>query len=130
MNKEERESLHKQYYKKGNDHYNKEEFRAAILAFEKALDNRPNDTDTLWALGNCYTEYGQPDTAEKYFRMALEVCEPKQQGALIYNLGNTLFDQLKFKEAIVQYESISRENNLFKKAKANINAAKKKIGRY
>ena len=130
MNKPGSDLLHNQQYKQGDTLYQNGDFCAAIKEFEAALETRPNDFDTLWAIGDCYLKLGKADMAEQFYRKALTVCPDNKRDVIIYNIGNSLFDQMKYKEAIEQYKNISKQSSIYKKAKKNINVAQRKIERY
>jgi tetratricopeptide (TPR) repeat protein len=60
----------------------------AIVEFERALAQRPDDTRVLFALGNTATALGMPTPAEEFFRRVLAL-EPGRLEALV-NLANLL----------------------------------------
>ena len=130
MNKSGKQSQHNHHYMLGDRFYQDGKYIVAIQEFEFALQLLPNDTETIWAIGDCYSEMGQPEMAEEYYKKALTFCPLNKRDVLIYNLGNSLFDQMKYKEAIGLYENISKKSSVYKKAKKNINVAKRKIFRY
>ena len=84
----------------------------------------------MWAIGDCNSELEKPDIAEQFYRKALTICQESEREEIIYNLGNSLFDQMKYKEAIELYKTISKQSVIYKKAKKNINVAQRKIERY
>ena len=130
MSTAKRELFHQQHYSCGDALYKQGEYKSAIKEFEKALFFASGDSDTLWAIGDCFSELGYPKDAEMSYREALQSCREKKRVDLIYNIANALFDQMKYKEAIKLYESIPYNSPIFKRAKKNIKVAKRKIGRY
>ena len=69
----------------------------AISCFEKALAERPDDTRTLFALGNTARALGLPQPAAEFFRKVLAL-EPERLEALV-NLANLLRSEGQFDAA-------------------------------
>jgi len=69
----------------------------AISCFERALAERPDDTRTLFALGNTARALGLADPAAEFFRKVLAL-EPERLEALV-NLANLLRTQGQFDAA-------------------------------
>ena len=122
-------ALNNAHYQAGDVLYKKGEYKEAITEFKKALEAWPTDSDSAWAIAGCYSEMGKPELAEEYYNLALENSPEEKKNDLVYNMGNALFDQMKYKEAIRLYDSIPKEHHTYKMAKSNIRAAKKKIER-
>ena len=129
-NREDRENQNNAHYKAADELYRKGRYREALPVFEFALKAVPNDCDSLWAIADCHSELGNPDLAEQFFRAALKNCPPESEADILYNLGNALFDQEKFKQAIELYRTIPKNTTIYEKAQKNIRAAKTKIERY
>jgi tetratricopeptide (TPR) repeat protein len=127
MTRQDRDMLNNTYYQAGDELYEQGEYKKALNKFEKALSFWPDDSDTAWAIGDCYSELGKPDLAEKYYRLALENCEDKNKYDLIYNIGNALFDQMEYGEAITYYESIPPKLSVSKQAGNNAKVARRII---
>lgn len=107
------------WYNVGDIFFHQGEYRRALDAFKKALRTRRDDIQALWAVGECYSEIAKPQLAERYFRKALDY-QPKDKN-LIYNLGNALFDQGKYQEALEQYKALrKRDGEVYELAKKNI----------
>ncbi|MEM9545169.1 MAG: CHAT domain-containing tetratricopeptide repeat protein [Bacteroidota bacterium] len=81
-----------------------------IQLFRKKLYH-PESCGFLRTLGYSYLEEGQFEKAREYFRMERRIYEkhrnefPKQLGVMFYDEANTHYEQLEFKEAIVDYDS-------------------------
>jgi len=121
--------LNNALYQAGDDLYKQGKFKEALEEFKKALKAWPADSESAWAIADCYSEMGKPEQAEDYYKKALKNCPEDKKTNLIYNIGNELFDQSKFKEAIQLYETIPKEHQTYKMAKKNIRAAKRAIER-
>lgn len=116
------------WYNVGNVFYHQGEYRRAIGAFKKALRTRIDDVDALWAIGNCYADMNSPKLAERYFHKAVAFAPDKW--VLMYNLGNSLFDQGKYRDAVDFYMRIpASETDLFGAAKKNMQLAQDKMRR-
>lgn len=73
--------------------YRSGQLARARKLFRNALALAPGDVDTLWALGDCYSELGKPRRAELFYRKARAGAAWEQRGDLLYNIANTLLDQ-------------------------------------
>ena len=127
---EDHEALNNKHYRAADDLYRLGRYSDALKEFELALGALPDDCDTLWAIADCYSELGKPYLAERYFTSALKSCLPGKRTDLLFNLGNSLFDQMKFNQAIDVYRTIPKESSIYKKAQKNLRLAKRKIERY
>jgi len=123
-------ALNNAHYQAGDDLYKAGKYQEALEEFKKALKALPTDSDSAWAIASCYSDLGKPDLAEDYYKFALKHCPEEEKNDLIYNIGNALFDQMKYKEAIRLYENIPKQHHTYKMAKKNIRVAKRKIEKY
>lgn len=117
------------WYCVGLAKYYQREFRQAIEALRRALRNDPEDFMAMRVIGDCYDELGQPKFAERYYRKALTL-SPRgaYKAALQYNLGNSLFDQKRFVEAISLYKMLNnRRDEIGRKAQTNLAVASRKL---
>jgi Tfp pilus assembly protein PilF len=80
----------------------------------------------LWAIGNCHTELSQPRIAERAFRKAIANADPKDIGALRYNLGNALYDQRRFAAAAWHYRRAPKQGTVARLARRNLQLATRK----
>jgi len=120
------EDVNHAWYVVGDLYFKKGDFTAAARAFDRSVADRPDDHQALVALANCYSEIGSPSLTEKYLRLALKY---KNDVSLVFNLGNALFDQGKYREAIELYKIIPVDSgDIFKFSQANIRRAEEKIG--
>ncbi|WP_428623519.1 tetratricopeptide repeat protein [Sedimenticola sp.] len=109
------------WYLVGDIFFKMGDYERAIEAFLEAFRCRDDDVEALWAIANCYSELHKPKNAEEYLRIAIKLDPSKQQ--LIYNLGNALFDQGQYEEALSWYEKvICVDDELYTLAKNNISA--------
>lgn len=110
------------FYMLGDICFKKADFASAIAFFQKSLADRRDDPEALLALANSYSEAGNPGVTALLLSAALKT-RPNDD-ILLYNYGNALFDQGKFRGAIAQYAKVSKKDaNLNRLAKRNTLAA-------
>lgn len=79
------------------------------------------------ALGNCYDRIKKPHRAEKCFRNALGNAPANDREGIIFNLGNSVYDQGRYAESIELFQKLSSGTDLWVKAQRNIELAKSKL---
>lgn len=99
----------------------------AAKYFLAALEEWPEDWMAMHALGNCYSEMKKPRKAEKWLRLAIENAPPENHVELSYNLGNALFDQQRYDEAIQIYREIPSGHEVWRLASSNIAASERRL---
>jgi Tfp pilus assembly protein PilF len=119
--------MHVARYSEADALYHDGELRRALRKFKDALALAPGDPDTLWAIGDCYSELGNPWKAERYFRWSRVGALREKQGDLRYNIGNALFDQRRFAGALVQYGLVPRSAKAYVSARKNQVACRMKL---
>lgn len=101
------------WYLLGDIFYKKESYSEAINFFKRSLRTRADDVQALWAVANAYSELARPKLAERYFRKAIQYAKRSEDlMGLTYDLGNALFDQKRYEEAISCYLKI--DNSVYK----------------
>ncbi|HWJ00534.1 MAG TPA: tetratricopeptide repeat protein [Burkholderiales bacterium] len=111
--------LNHEAYLQGCRLFKAAKYKKAIKAFDEAVSYWPKDGQAWMALGNCYDELRRPVDAEKCLRRALAYYGKKDRAAVQFNLGNSLFDQERYKEAIEHYEQVPKSSDVFDKARKN-----------
>ena len=111
-----------QAYTAADTLYKAKQFAAALAKFRRALSLAPGNVDTLWAIADCYNEQKRPRLAERYYRSAIKQASVKQRPVLYFNLGNSLVDQKRFKEAVQIYRQAPA-----KMARKNLSLAKERL---
>lgn len=114
-------------YKKGDRLFKKGLFLDAAASFETALYEWPEDWQAMWALGNCYSELKKPRKAEKQFANAIQFATAEDLPGLYFNLGNALFDQGLYAQAIEKYHLVPPGHHLAVRVKNNISLAKSRL---
>lgn len=117
-------NLNHKAYTVGCDYYNYGDFKKAVKAFSESIEYWPKDYQAWHALGNCFDELNKPVKAESCYRKFLELAVPEKQDYALYNLGNSLLDQAKFKEAIQCYIKVSGQSTVYLSAQQNMERAK------
>ncbi|MEQ9059458.1 MAG: tetratricopeptide repeat protein [Gammaproteobacteria bacterium] len=113
-------------YARGCELYDSGEYSQALAAFREATSYWPEDPDAWMAIANCYDSLRRPKQAEKVLRKALDLGKEKIRDALLYNLGNSLYDQGRFEEAIAVYESLPPGTEIWESAQLNAARARKR----
>lgn len=107
-------------YVRGARQIKRGEFADALNSFRIALEEWPEDWQAMASLGYCHSELGKPRKAEACYREALLLAPENERPDLLYNLGNALFDQGRFAEAIEHYRQVPRGHKTWPFAKRNI----------
>lgn len=98
------------WYIIGDIFYKKKRLAESIMAFRRSIRCYKGDAEAAWALGNSYSALNRPRLAERYFRKGLGLALENDRPKLIYNLGNTLFDQGKYSAAINMYRKLEKRD--------------------
>ena len=114
-------------YGKGCLYFERGAFREAISSFREALEYWPEDSEAWLALGNCYDACGKPRKAEKCYRMSIEYQTDKTRDIALFNLGNALYDQRLFADAIECYEKVSSTSKIYPSVRINTEKAKSRV---
>ncbi len=101
-------------FQQGIEHYNRQEWDAAITAYRRALAIAPNDTSAAFNLGLTYHKINDLDAAAIAFQQALEH-EPDMIKSL-YMLGLTERDRSNIPEALHLLNRVIRMQPDFVKA--------------
>ena len=111
---------HLAFYREADALYRAGNLKQAKSVFLKALSHAPGEVDTLWAIGSCFSELGQPHHAERYFRRSRAGASWKKRGDLCYNIANALLDQGRPRAAMRLYRKVPRSSEAFELARRNI----------
>lgn len=100
------------WYCIGDIKYRLGDMQGAIVGFKKAFKASPQDISCLLAIGNCYDALKKPRMAEKILRQALALNPTgRQKAAISVNLGNALFDQGRWLDAMECFMLPSRRRD-------------------
>lgn len=101
--------------------------------YRRALDALPGDPGVLLDLGTAHFRQAQATTgpdratlleaAEKEFRLAGDAPDVRLRASAHYSLGNTLFEEAKFKEAIDEYKKSLKLDSARVDARHNLELA-------
>jgi len=101
------------------------DYERAAAGFLRALSYRDDDVQALKALANSYSELQEPKRAEHALRKAISL--RPNDSELAYNLGNALFDQQQFDDAIsVWTDIVTSDEELQTLVASNIDVAQQK----
>ena len=99
--------------------YRAGEVLRALKLFRNALILAPGDVDTLWAIGDCYTDLAKPRRAEGFYRRARAGAAWRERGDLLYNIANALLDQRRPAAALRLYRLVPIRASSFKFVRKN-----------
>jgi tetratricopeptide (TPR) repeat protein len=102
-------------------------YRDALRLFQAVAEADPSDGDAFMAIGNCWDALGKPQRAEQAFRQALALAAPNDHPSVLFNLGNALFDQALFAEALAAYQSVPSGIRVSESARRNAQLASQRI---
>jgi Flp pilus assembly protein TadD len=93
----------------GNLHYDREEWDAAVAAYEKARRKAPKDADLLSDLGAACRNRGQLKLAVSYFRKAREM-QPDHWQSLVNEVLVEAFDRKDAASAQKAFDELKRRH--------------------
>ena len=97
------------HIRKGNKHYEKEEFMEAERAYARANNLNKESFEAGFNLANAYYKQGRFQEAAKQYDRIISLATEKEQKALIYyNLGNSLLKSEQLGESIEAYKKSLR----------------------
>jgi tetratricopeptide (TPR) repeat protein len=85
------------FYLKGMTEFNEGDYKDAIIAFKKALDENPKDYQAYYALGQSYEKLNKTKEAEASYERAVNIKSDYLPAREV--LGLLYFHQMNFKEA-------------------------------
>lgn len=124
-----RQDANHAWYCVGDAYFKAGKFLEAIAAFQRARKADPADAMCSIALADSYEAIGRPKLAERMLRRALALhLENFDRASALFNLGNALYDQHRYSEAIEQYQLVrARRDEIGDKARKNIARARLKL---
>lgn len=104
-------------------------FRDALRLFKQAARADSLDNDCWFAIGSCLDALRRPSRAERAYLKALSLAPPGDHPALFFNIGNALFDQQRFEDAVTWYARVPAGHEVFARAECNRRLAESKAAR-
>jgi tetratricopeptide (TPR) repeat protein len=99
------------YLRKGNNAYDKKDYKGAADYYEKALNSKPDKIKAKFNLGDALYRQGQYDEAIDAYKEALGLTKDEILNAHAYhNIGNSLLAQKKYDESIKAYKNALYNN--------------------
>ena len=95
----------KQSIRTGNDAYGKQEYYAAVDAYQTAVSEKPENPITYHNLGTAYYKIGNFRKASTAFQTSLIKGDIHNSADVYYNLGNAQFQLRDYTAAIKSYEN-------------------------
>ena len=112
---------------KGNQHFDKSEFEAALEAYREAQINRPDAPELHFNVGDALYKQGSVEEAAAAFQKAIESGDSGLGGKAYYNLGNSFYRQQTFDQAIGAYEKALELDPEDLESKVNLEMALEKL---
>jgi Ca-activated chloride channel homolog len=111
----------------GNAHYAAGEYDAAFIAYQQAVEQRPDDPISRYNLGTVLYKKGQFAQAADAFRYAFVTKDLNFSAQIYYNLGNAQVQLGDLNGAVRSYKSALRLNPADLDAKYNLELAIEKL---
>lgn len=124
-----KEDANHAWYCVGDAYFKEGDFLKSIKAFQRARKANPEDAMCFLALGNSYNAIGRPRLSERMLRQALAMhLDGFDRASALFNLGNSLYDQRRYAEAIEQYQRVKlRKDEIGDRARKNLAQARLKL---
>lgn len=114
-------------YSRGDESFRAQRYREALAHFREALEADLGDSASLFAMGNCYSALRKHERAENSFRQAITLAPSTEHPALLFNLGNALFDQGRFAEAVDVYAQVPHGDKVWPACSRNLKLASERL---
>lgn len=121
------QTQNRQAIKEGNDFFEQRNYPAAAGAYQKAINDDPNDATALFNLGNAYYKGGKKEDALSiYDRAARTFAKADDVAKALYNKGVVQQNMEKLDECISTYKTVLRINPADADARHNLQLALQK----
>lgn len=118
----------RKYIRAGNKQFKEGKFSDAEVDYRKAVAKNPDYYKGQFNLGDAMYEQKNMEESGKIFNQLSETAkDPKVKSSALYNYGNTLLSQKKYKEAMEAYKKSLLLNPKDENAKYNYEYARKKM---
>ncbi len=111
----------------GNRLYEQEKYDEALVHYQDALVESPNNPYALFDVGNAQYRKNKFEEALKAFEKATTLEDPILRAQAYYNMGNTLYRLGKLPEAILAYKKSLELNPNDEDAKYNLEYVRAKL---
>lgn len=121
--------LSDKYVYEGNQRYVEQQYEEAQKSYQQALENNPQNTKAAFNLGNAFYRTQNWDQSSVSYRNVLAGSNVSRdmQARTFHNIGNTLMEQKKYKEAIEEYKKSLRIDPNSYNTKYNLAYAQKML---
>jgi len=118
----------RKYIRSGNNEFKEGKYSDAEVNYRKAVAKNPGYYKGQFNLGDAMYEQKNMKESGKIFNQLSETAkDPKVKSSAIYNYGNTMLAQKKYKEAMEAYKKSLLLNPKDENAKYNYEYARKKM---
>jgi len=101
----------KKFIRKGNKNFDNENFQESEILYRKAIDEKFNNVDAQFNLGDALYRQDKFEEAVGQFQNVIEQEDDKMRKAAMYhNLGNSLLSMQKVEESIGAFKNALRNN--------------------
>ncbi len=120
--------LERRFVRSGNASYEKADYDKAGENYMKALDKNKESVEAIANMGNVlYKQGGYEASGEIFSRLAENEADTSLRSRDYYNLGNALFKQRRFEEALEAYKNALRMDPSDTDAKFNLAYTRKML---
>lgn len=118
----------RRFVRSGNECYSKADYDKAGENYMKALDRNKESAEAIANMGNVlYKQENYEASGEIFSRLAENEADTLLKSQSYYNLGNNLFRQRRFEEALEAYKNALRMNPSDADAKFNLAYTRKML---
>lgn len=118
----------RRFVRSGNESYSKADYDKASENYMKALDKNKESVEAIANMGNVlYKQENYEASGEIFSRLAENEADTSLKSQSYYNLGNNLFRQRRFEEALEAYKNALRMNPSDADAKFNLAYTRKML---
>lgn len=118
----------RRFVRSGNESYSKADYDKASENYMKALDKNKESVEAIANMGNVlYKQENYEASGEIFSRLAENEADTSLKSQSYYNLGNNLFRQRRFEEALEAYKNALRMDPSDADAKFNLAYTRKML---
>lgn len=89
-----------EYFKKGNDYYNEQNYKKAVEIYKKAIKNRDSEIASMYNMALCYIKQEEYNKAIQVLKIA---AEKNPTESYFFNLAYAYVMAKNFKKALIYF---------------------------